>query len=83
VRLARRIAQQPSLAAFKPKEKLAADVEKMLPGDEADVTLAKTSATTIFHPVGTTKMGRATDTMVRTCIFVGTKCIDDFFAGRR
>jgi choline dehydrogenase-like flavoprotein len=66
VRLARRIAQQPALAVFQPTERLTADVGKMQTGDEADAYLAKTSATTIFHPVGTTKMGRATDPMVHT-----------------
>src|SRR5262249_58671600 len=59
IRLARRIAAQPALARYKPVE--------YLPGgsvgdDEAAlIKAAGDIGTTIFHPVGTAKMGRASD----------------------
>ncbi len=58
LRLTRRIVAQPALAAFKPQE--------VKPGpqyqsDEELARLAGDIATTIFHPVGTCKMGRADD----------------------
>ncbi len=58
LRLTRRIVAQPALAAFKPVE--------YKPGSqfESDADLARLAgdiATTIFHPVGTCKMGRADD----------------------
>ncbi len=58
LRLTRRIAAQPALAPFKPKE--------FKPGtqfqtDDELVRLAGDIATTIFHPVGTTAMGRDGD----------------------
>jgi choline dehydrogenase len=59
IRVARRIAAQPALAKFHPTE--------YLPGpsvgdDEAAlVKAAGDIGTTIFHPVGTAKMGRTTD----------------------
>jgi choline dehydrogenase-like flavoprotein len=60
IRLARKVAAAPALARFQPQE--------YLPGaavtEEAD--LAKAAAeigTTIFHPVGTAKMGRPEDPM--------------------
>ena len=59
IRVARRIAAQPALAKFHPTE--------YLPGpsvgdDEAAlVKAAGDIGTTIFHPVGTAKMGRGTD----------------------
>ncbi len=54
IRLTRRIVSQPALQKFEPRE--------FLPGDEvhSDADLAKAAgdiATTIFHPVGTCKMG--------------------------
>jgi len=54
IRLARRIVQQPALAAYRPAE--------WLPGvehqsDQALVQAAAAIGTTIFHPVGTCKMG--------------------------
>ena len=60
LRLTRRIAQQPALAPFKPEEykpgtQYQSDVEL--------VRLAGDIATTIFHPVGTTAMGRDGDPM--------------------
>ncbi len=59
IRVARRIASQPALAGYEPVE--------YLPGagvGDDDVALVKAAGdigTTIFHPVGTAKMGRATD----------------------
>ena len=58
LRVTRRIAAQPALAAFKPEE--------FKPGpqyqsDEDLTRLAGEIATTIFHPVGTTAMGRDGD----------------------
>src|SRR5262245_39314590 len=59
VRVARKIARQPALARFHPVE--------YLPGPavgEDDATLVKAAGdigTTIFHPVGTAKMGRSSD----------------------
>ena len=55
LRLTRRIVSQPGLAGYKPEE--------FKPGlqfqtDEELARLAGDIATTIFHPVGTTKMGR-------------------------
>ncbi len=58
LRLTRRIAAQPALARYRPEE--------YKPGvqyqsDEELARLAGDIATTIFHPVGTTRMGRADD----------------------
>jgi choline dehydrogenase len=60
LRLTRRICAQPALAKFKPEE--------WRPGvqyqsDEELARLAGDIATTIFHPVGTTRMGRDDDPM--------------------
>ncbi len=60
LRVTRRIVGQPALAGYKPEE--------WKPGvqfqtDEELAKLAGDIATTIFHPVGTTKMGRADDPM--------------------
>ncbi len=61
IRVTRRIVQQPALQAFHPVE--------YLPGESVgddDASLAKAAGdvgTTIFHPVGTAKMGRDTDPM--------------------
>ena len=60
LRVTRRIVGQPALAPFKPEE--------WKPGvqyqsDEDLARLAGDIATTIFHPVGTTKMGRDDDPM--------------------
>ena len=58
LRLTRRIVAQPALAAFKPQEyKPGLQFES----DEDLARLAGDIATTIFHPVGTCKMGRADD----------------------
>jgi choline dehydrogenase-like flavoprotein len=59
IRVARRISAQPALAKFHPAE--------YLPGpsvgddDAALVKAAGDIGTTIFHPIGTAKMGRTTD----------------------
>jgi len=60
LRVTRRIAEQPALAKYKPQE--------WKPGvqyqsDEDLARLAGDIATTIFHPVGTTKMGADGDPM--------------------
>lgn len=60
LRVTRRIVAQPALARYAPEE--------WKPGlqyqsDEELARLAGDIATTIFHPVGTTKMGRADDAM--------------------
>ncbi|MBC7436603.1 MAG: GMC family oxidoreductase N-terminal domain-containing protein [Bdellovibrionales bacterium] len=60
LRVTRRIAAQPALAKYKPKEwKPGVQFET----DEELARLAGDIATTIFHPVGTTKMGAADDPM--------------------
>jgi len=60
LRLTRRIVSQPAMAKYEPQE--------WKPGvqfqsDEELVKLAGDIATTIFHPVGTTRMGKADDPM--------------------
>src|SRR5690606_35889152 len=60
LRVTRRIVAQPALARYQPEE--------FKPGmqfqtDEELARLAGDIASTIFHPVGTTKMGRADDGM--------------------
>ena len=60
LRVTRRICAQPALAKYQPQE--------WKPGtqyqsDDELARLAGDIATTIFHPVGTTKMGRADDPM--------------------
>jgi choline dehydrogenase len=60
LRLTRRIAQAPALAKYSPQE--------FLPGpqvqdDEELAHAAGNIGTTIFHPVGTCRMGRADDPM--------------------
>jgi choline dehydrogenase-like flavoprotein len=59
IRVARKIVAQPALSPYRPSEYLPGpDV-----GDDEDslVRAAGDIGTTIFHPVGTTKMGRDTD----------------------
>jgi choline dehydrogenase-like flavoprotein len=61
IRLARRIVAQPALAKYQPVEYLPGAAV----GDD-DASLVKAAGdigTTIFHPVGTAKMGRVTDAM--------------------
>ena len=58
LRVTRRIVAQPALAPYRPQE------HKPGPQFETDEDLARLAgdiATTIFHPVGTCKMGRADD----------------------
>src|SRR5690606_2016365 len=59
-RVTRRIVAQPALAPYRPEE------YKPGPQYQSDAELARLAgdiASTIFHPVGTTKMGRADDPM--------------------
>jgi choline dehydrogenase len=58
IRLTRKILQAPALAAYKPEEYLPGAA---LQTDEELRTAAGVVGTTIFHPVGTCKMGRAND----------------------
>ncbi|MBC7467875.1 MAG: GMC family oxidoreductase N-terminal domain-containing protein [Ramlibacter sp.] len=60
LRVTRRIVQQPALAQYQPQEwKPGAQFES----DEELARLAGDIATTIFHPVGTTRMGSDDDPM--------------------
>ena len=60
LRVARRIVAQPALAKYRPNEYLPG--LDAAPDDDASlVKAAGTVGTTIFHPVGTAKMGRETD----------------------
>jgi choline dehydrogenase len=58
LRLARRVAAQPALAKYRPEEFLPGPQHR---SDEELVRAAGDIGTTIFHPVGTCKMGRADD----------------------
>ena len=58
LRLTRRIASQPALAKYKPRE-VKPGIE--FQSDDELARLAGDIGTTIFHPVGTTKMGPASD----------------------
>ncbi|MEG0046332.1 MAG: GMC family oxidoreductase N-terminal domain-containing protein [Comamonas sp.] len=60
LRVTRRIVAQPALAPFKPEEWKPG---RQYQSDEDLARLAGDIATTIFHPVGTTKMGREDDPM--------------------
>jgi choline dehydrogenase-like flavoprotein len=61
IKVARRIVAQPALAKYRPEEYLPGrDVAR----DDDDASLVQAAGavgTTIFHPVGTAKMGRDTD----------------------
>jgi choline dehydrogenase-like flavoprotein len=60
IRVARRIVSQPALQRYRPVEHLPGSAVR----DDDDAALIKAAGdigTTIFHPVGTAKMGRATD----------------------
>src|SRR5262249_54768202 len=61
IKVARRIVAQPALAKYRPEEYLPGrDVAR----DDDDASLVQAAGavgTTIFHPVGTAKMGRETD----------------------
>lgn len=58
LRIARRIVAQPSLAGYGPSEYLPG---AQFQSDEELARLAGDIATTIFHPVGTARMGRESD----------------------
>ncbi len=58
LRLARRLVAQPALAAYRPQE-LKPGPEKL--SDAELLQAAGEVGTTIFHPVGTTRMGRSDD----------------------
>jgi choline dehydrogenase len=63
IRLTRRISAQPALAPFHPDEYLPGPAVR----DDDEQALAKAAGdigTTIFHPVGTAKMGLASDPMM-------------------
>jgi choline dehydrogenase len=63
LRLTRKIAAQPALARYRPVEYLpGVDAQS----DEQLIHAAGDVGTTIFHPVGTCKMGRADDPMAVT-----------------
>ena len=65
VRVARAIVAQPALQAFKPVETLPGEQVK----SDDDAALAKAAGdigTTIFHPVGTAKMGLSSDPLAVT-----------------
>jgi choline dehydrogenase len=80
LRVTRRIVAQPALKGFQPVE--------YLPGESVgddDASLVKAAGdvgTTIFHPVGTAKMGRDTDPMavvderLRVCGLNGIRVVD-------
>ena len=59
IRLARRIVAQPALARYQPVEYLPGG--SVGDGEAALIKAAGDIGTTIFHPVGTAKMGRASD----------------------
>ena len=59
IRLARRILAQPALKPYQPTEYLPG--EAVSDDDASLVKAAGDIGTTIFHPVGTAKMGRASD----------------------
>lgn len=59
LRLARKIAAQPAMQALKPREYLPG--ESVGDDDEALARAAGDIGTTIFHPVGTARMGRRDD----------------------
>jgi choline dehydrogenase len=58
LRLTRRIAAQPALAKYRPRE---VKPGTQFQSDEELARLAGDISTTIFHPVGTCRMGRADD----------------------
>jgi len=61
IRVARNIVKQPALAPYHPLEYLPGEAVAPSDDDAALVKAAGDIGTTIFHPVGTAKMGRATD----------------------
>ena len=80
LRVTRQIVAQPALAKYKPVE--------FKPGvqfqtDEELAKLAGDIATTIFHPVGTTKMGRDDDPMAVLDARLRVRCTGGVIAGLR
>ena len=81
IRLTRRIAAQPALAPFKPVEQLPGP-DFANASDEQLAVAAGNIGTTIFHPVGTCKMGRdgdasaVTDSKLRVIGFEGLRVAD-------
>ena len=79
LRLTRRIVKQPALAPFKPVEHLPG---KDFTTDEQLAHAAGNIGTTIFHPVGTCKMGRSddhsavTDSELRVLGLSGLRIVD-------
>jgi choline dehydrogenase len=63
LRVARRIAQQPALQNYRPEEYLPGLAVAPENDDEKLAKAAGDIGTTIFHPVGTAKMGLASDAM--------------------
>jgi choline dehydrogenase len=61
IRVARTIVKQPALARYFPTEYLPGEAVAPDDDDSALVKAAGDIGTTIFHPVGTVKMGRDTD----------------------
>lgn len=79
IRLTRRIVEQPALAPFTPEEYLPG------PDSQTDEELAHAAGdigTTIFHPVGTCRMGTdddphaVTDSQLRVCGLDGVRVVD-------
>ena len=79
LRVTRNIVAQPAMARFKPQE-LKPGVQYQT--DDELATLAGDIASTIFHPIGTTKMGRpddpmaVVDTRLRVCGIRGLRVVD-------
>ncbi|MBI3434398.1 MAG: GMC family oxidoreductase N-terminal domain-containing protein [Proteobacteria bacterium] len=63
IRVTRRIVTQPALAPFEPVEYFPGAAGARNDDDAALIRAAGDIATTIFHPVGTAKMGLASDAM--------------------
>src|SRR5262249_60300725 len=61
IRVARRIVAQPALKPYRPVEYLPGEAKAPNGDDAALIRAAGDIGTTIFHPVGTAKMGRASD----------------------
>jgi choline dehydrogenase len=63
IRVTRRIVAQPALSAYRPVEHLPGVGVAPNEDDDALMKAAGDIGTTIFHPVGTAKMGRPSDAM--------------------